>query len=338
MQGRLLRQARSMSSPLYTGLLERCAEDVAAHGPTATVLRGHGADPPDSALGLRLMASVHRLVLDGRAPELAHYYPSVGGRADPAAAWPALVALLEEHAEAIRELVARPLQTNEVGRSQALLCGFLVVAARTGLPLRLLEVGASAGLNLRWDHYRYEARGRRRGDPSSPVRLCSFDGVPEAFEAPATVASRRGCDPSPLDPATEEGRLTLTSSIWADQLHRLRHLRLALEVARRVPVEIDRAAAGPWLAGLLAEPAAAGVATVVFHSIVAQYLDPEERRHLEETITAAGSTATQRAPLAWLRMEPEGAECAVRLSLWPGGEDEIVARSGFHGDGVRPSR
>jgi len=117
-----------MSSPLYTGLLERCAEDVAAHGPAATVLRGHGADPPDSALGLRLMAGVHRLVLDGRAPQLVPYYPSVGGRADPAAAWPALAALLEERAEVIRELVARPLQTNEVGRSQALLCDFLVVA------------------------------------------------------------------------------------------------------------------------------------------------------------------------------------------------------------------
>jgi len=111
------------------------------------------------------MAAVHRLVLDGRAPQLVPYYPSVGGRADPAAAWPALVALLEERAEDLRELVSRALQTNEVGRSQALLCGFLVVSARTGLPLRLLEVGASAGLNLRWDHFHYEARGRRRGEP-----------------------------------------------------------------------------------------------------------------------------------------------------------------------------
>ena len=325
-----------MSSPLYTGLLERCAEDVAAHGPAATVLRGHGADPPDSALGLRLMAALHRLVLDGRAPQLVPHYPSVGGRADPAAAWPALVALLEDHAGVIRELVARPLQTNEVGRSQALLCGFLVVAARTGAPLRLLELGASAGLNLRWDHYHYEARGQRRGDPPSRVRLCSFDGVPAAFDVPVTVASRRGCDLAPLDPATEEGRLTLTSSIWADQLHRLRHLRLALEVARRVPVEIDRAAAGPWLADRLAA-AAPDVATVVFHSVVAQYLDPEERRHLEETIAAAGSAATPRAPVAWLRMEPEGAECAVRLKLWPSGRDEVIARCGFHGERVRPT-
>jgi Uncharacterized protein conserved in bacteria (DUF2332) len=33
------------------------------------------------------------------------------------------------------------------------------VAAQTGLPLRILEPGASAGLNLLWDHYRYEVDG-----------------------------------------------------------------------------------------------------------------------------------------------------------------------------------
>jgi len=334
-QRRLLRQARSMGSPLYAGLLERCADDVGAGGPAAKVLRGHGADPSDSALGLRLMAAVHRLVLDGRAPRLAPHYPSVGGRADPAAAWPALADLLEQRTEMIRELVARPLQTNEVGRSQALLCGFLEVAARTGLPLRLLEVGACAGLNLRWDLYQYEARGQKRGDLSSPVRLCSFEGVPRAFDVPVTIASRRGCDQAPVDPTTEEGRLTLTSCIWADHLHRLRHLRLALQVAARVPAEVDCAAAAPWLDDQLAIPAP-GVATVVFHSIVAQYLHPEERRRLEESIAAAGLAATRRAPVAWLRMEPEGAECALSLALWPSGVDAVIARCGFHGEGVRP--
>ncbi len=201
--------------------------------------------------------------------------------------------------------------------------------------MRLLEVGACAGLNLRWDLYQYEARGQKRGDLSSPVRLCSFEGVPRAFDVPVTIASRRGCDQAPVDPTTEEGRLTLTSCIWADHLHRLRHLRLALQVAARVPAEVDCAAAAPWLDAQLAIPAP-GVATVVFHSIVAQYLHPEERRRLEESIAAAGLAATRRAPVAWLRMEPEGAECALSLALWPSGEEAVIARCGFHGEGVRP--
>jgi len=324
------------NSPLYSGLLERCAADVAAGGPAALILRGHGDDSPEWALGLRLMAAVHRLVLDGRAPALAPYYPSVGGRADAEGAWPALHDLLEERTETIRELVARPLQTNEVGRSQALLCGFLLVAKQIGLPLRLLEVGASAGLNLRWDHYQYEARGRKRGDPSSPVRLCSFDQVPVAFDVPVNVVSRAGCDHEPLDPTTEEGRLTLMSCIWADHVHRLRLLRLALQVAPQVPVEVERAEAGSWLALKLAEPVPE-VTTVVFHSIVMQYLEEGQRRLLEEVIAAAATGATKESPVGWLRMEPEGAECAVRLTLWPCGRDEVVVRCGFHGEGVRPA-
>ena len=332
---RLLRQALSMNSPLYSGLLERCAEDTVAGGPCWAVLRGHESDPPDSALGLRLMAALHRLVLDGRAPELTPYYPSVGGRADVSAAWPVISGILEERADTMRDLVTRPLQTNEVGRSQGLLCGFLQVAARSGLPLRLLEVGAGAGLNLLWDHYHYEARGRRRGDLHSPVRLCSFDDVPDAFDLPVEINSRRGCDQAPVDPTTEEGKLTLMSCVWADHVHRVRQLRLALEVAQQVAVTIDRAAAAAWLTEQLAPPAD-GVATVIFHSIVMQYLAEGERKSFEQSVARAGAAATERAPLAWLRLEPAGAECAVTLTMWPSEKEAVVARCGFHGEGVRP--
>ena len=69
-QRRLLWQAHLMSSFLYSGLLEHCAADMTAGGPAARIMSGHGADPPDSHLGLWLMAAVHRLVLDGRPPSL----------------------------------------------------------------------------------------------------------------------------------------------------------------------------------------------------------------------------------------------------------------------------
>ena len=171
-----------LGSPLYARLLEHAATDVAAGGPVRELLRGHESDSPGSALALRLMGSMHRLVLEGQVPELAPYYPSVGGRADAEAAWPVFRTAVERHARALGMLLERPVQTNEVGRSSALLGGFLLVA-RTGLPLRLLEVGASAGLNLRWDLYRYECRGTAWGDPDSPVRLV------ETFEARPTFPS-----------------------------------------------------------------------------------------------------------------------------------------------------
>ena len=112
------------------------SDDAASGGPAWDVLRGHEADPTGSALALRFMGAVHRVVLQGRAPELARFYPSVDGTAagDP---WPAFRSVLGQHAARLREDVTRPVQTNEVGRSAALLGGFLLVAGRTGLPLRV---------------------------------------------------------------------------------------------------------------------------------------------------------------------------------------------------------
>ncbi|MDQ3941381.1 MAG: DUF2332 domain-containing protein [Actinomycetota bacterium] len=182
---------RALGSPLYERLLSAAAEDVVAGGPVWAVLAEHHSDPGGSALALRFMGAVHRLVLQGRGRELAAFFPSAGGdpheRGDP---WPAFRSLVEDARDELRSLVPRGVQTNEVGRAGALVGGFLLVARETGLPLRVLEAGASAGLNLRWDHYRYEARGATWGDPSSPVRLCDYNSeVPSRSRAPRRWSS-----------------------------------------------------------------------------------------------------------------------------------------------------
>jgi hypothetical protein len=324
-----------LGSPLYAHLLAGAADDAEAGGPLAALLAGHEHDRPASALALRLMGAVHRLVLGGRAPALAARYPSAGGDGDAAAAWPAFRELVASHLETLRPLVALPVQTNEVGRAAALAPGFLTVAAETGLPLRCLEVGASAGLNLRWDRFRYEGPGGAWGDPASPVVLrdCwTTGGLP--FATAVHVAERAGCDPSPVDPTTDDGRVTLEAYVWADQRERFAQLDAACDVARRVPVVVERAHGPDWLAVRLAAPRA-GVATVVYHSIVLQYLDAAGRGCLRDVIADAGARAAAAAPLAWLRLEPGGDEAELRLTVWPGGEERLLATAGFHGRGVR---
>lgn len=333
-----------LGSGLYAGLLERAAADVEAGGPTAELLRGHAEDPADSMLALRLMGAVHRRLLEGALPDLEPFYLQSGvpfappgskrHTAPKGSAWAAFRRALKTDFEAIRALLDHPVQTNEVGRCAALLPGFLAASAATGLPLRLLEVGASAGLNLRWDRYRYEADGFAWGDPGSPVRL-AFELEGEAPEPVAVeIAERRGCDRSPIDPASADGRLTLLAYLWPDQAKRLRRVGAAIDLAAAAaPVEIDRAAAASWTAQRLAEPRE-GLATVVFHSIVMLYLPEAERLEFERSVAAAGEAATERAPLAWLRMEAAGERAAVRLTTWPGGEDRLLALASYHGDVV----
>jgi hypothetical protein len=293
------------------------------------VLQGFEDDPGPSALALRLMGSVHRLVLRGEAPELALHYPSVGGV--PAEPWPAFLATLRTHVDELRVLVRRPVQTNEVARCAPLLGGFLEVARLTNLPLRLLEVGASGGLNLRFDRYRYELGGAAWGPEGSPVRLrTGLSGQPPLGVQPS-IASRAGCDPHPVDPSTEEGRITLQSYVWPDQPERLDRLRAALSIAAVVEAPVVRAGAADWIEGEV-RAETEGCATVVFHSIVMQYLDDEERERFERILRDAGARARPDAPLAWLRMEPAGERTEVRLTLWPAGEERTLARAGYHGD------
>lgn len=326
---------KRIGSPLYAELLRRAAADAEACGPVWELLRGHERDPADSMLALRMMGAVNRLALRGDEPALAGAYRD-GGR-DPEATWRAFRAALQGNAGELRRIIERPVQTNEVGRCAALLPGFLSVAAETGLPLRLLEVGASAGLNLRWDRYRYLGDGGSFswGPADSPVQIeFELDGAdrlpgPPQFE----VLDREGCDAAPVDPTTAEGRLTLLAYIWPDQSVRVRRAQAALEVVAACPASIDREGAAAWVERKLADPAP-GRATVLFHSIVLQYLDAAERVAFRAGIEDAARRARADAPLAWLRMEPAGEWAEVRLTTWPGGEDRHLARVGYHGSPV----
>jgi hypothetical protein len=327
----------SMGSPFYGELLGRMVDDVAAGGPVGRFLGDHLDSTYEEAVPLRFLGGVHRLVLAGQLPELAARFPSVGGDGDAGRAWSAVLEATERHGDAIRDALTRPPQTNEVGRSASLVGGFLVVARDHGLPLRVLELGTSAGLNLRFDRYCYEADGATYGEETSPVRFTGlWEGGRPPFDAPITVAERRGCDRDPIDAGTEEGRLTLLSYVWPGQTERFAMLRAALDVARDFPVTIDRADIPTWLGAQLRAPAV-GSATVVFHSITWQYLTDDERAAAEAELMSAGERATGDAPLAWLRLEPspDKSHAELRLTTWPGANERLLARCHYHLGPVR---
>jgi hypothetical protein len=333
-----------LGSPLYAGLLAHAGDDIEHGGVLTDVLAGHEDDPGRSALALRLAGAVHRIALSGRAPALAACYPSLGGVADVDAAWPEFRAVAAEHADEIQVLLATPPQTNEVGRSAILMGALLVVTQQCGLPIRLLEYGASAGLNLRADAFRYElADDVVIGDPSSRVVLPRPWAEPVSTWPPhltaVTVVERRGCDVAPADPLTDDGRLRLMSYVWPDQVERIARLRAAYAVAARVPAVVERLPAVEFLARELAVPRP-GVLTVVWHSVVWQYLGKTEREQVTDLLTEAGDRATAAAPLAHVAFEPNRPTPDRRyafvgtLQTWPGDGERVIAQGQGHGPPV----
>ena len=210
-----------LGSTLWAEMNRRLAADVERDGPTWALLAEHAEDSTDAAYPLRVLGGAHRLALAGEAPALAAHLPSTGGDGDADATWAALLELLESPPRGLLDALSRPPQTNEVGRAASMIGGFLVLAAETRRPLRALEIGSSAGLNLRFDRFRYEQGAAGFGPPDSPVRFADLwaDGQPP-FDAPLEVVARAGCDLDPVDPTTDDGRLTLLSYVWPDQEER----------------------------------------------------------------------------------------------------------------------
>ena len=301
---------RDVGSPLAAGILAAVANEVES-GSALT-----GALPPRVRFGdlpgLRVMSVVHRLAIERVAPLVALHLPTLGGTppvGEPAMnAWQqAVVDALASHPDALAQGLAQAPQTNETGRSALLRAALSALGAQR--PVRLMEIGASAGLNLRADHL--------PGDPSL-----------EAGPLPPVV-ERVGCDLAPVDPTTQEGRTLLSSYVWVDDVERFARLGAALEVAARVPATVVREDAADFAEGLELRE---GTTTVLWHSAMWAYLTPDTRRRILVESARLGSEATESARFAHVSWE------------WPGagaddaGAYELVLREwGGEADG-RPSR
>ena len=259
----------SLGSPFTARVLRILADDLGDGGVTADLVSGWPADPLTDVVPLRLAGALHALVLSGSAPELRVCYPP-NAMENSEQLRAAIMSALIGNDEIIRRFLESPPQTNEVARSAVLIGGFHFVAHRTRLPLRLLEIGASAGLNLVWDRYRYILGPNAWGPETSPVVLApEWRGRPLTLATDLRVVERSACDREPIDLDNPAARLRLRAYVWADQVERLRRLDTAVDLARDAGVRVERADAAEWVARQLAEPSE-GCATVLYHSIMWQ--------------------------------------------------------------------
>ena len=336
------RACTELGSPFMASLLDAAAGEHEHSGSIAGLLASWPGDPVADAVPLRLAAGLHALVLSGTAPELAAVYPASGQATDPALVWRTALAAIEAHRSEVEGFLDSPPQTNEVGRSAVLLGGFLEVASATGgKPMRLLEIGASAGLNQAWDQYRYELGDAGQwGPPGSPVTIqAEWNGPQPSLDAPVQVAERAASDSAPVNIEDEQARLRLRAYVWADQPARMALLDAAIVVIRRLGLRVEQGEAAAWVTKQLRKKVEQGV-TVLFHSIAWEYFPDETKALIRDAVDAAGREADMETPFAWLRLEPSagsgpgGGQPELRLTLWPGGEERCLAQAHTHGPPV----
>ena len=292
-------------------------------------------DPYADNVALRACGALHGLARSGFEPELASVYPPHSTTEHTL--WVTIVDVLRRHDHYLADQLASPPQTNEVARSGILLGAMLHVASRTGTPLEIFEIGASAGLNLAFDEYDYNlGEGRGWGAGLAPLTIDTVwrgTNLPP-LSASLLVAARHGCDLRPLDPAVAADRERLLSYIWADQAARLYRTAAAIQLAAAEKRHVDQADAVDWLDHHLRRPQAPGVTRVLFHTIVWQYLPAVSKARIETLLSELGAAATAQTPLAHISVEADETPAKgarIDLTLWPTGETVTLGRGDFHG-------
>ncbi len=326
------RWCERLGSPFTARLCAVLAETLdPANQIGARVLAWPG-DPMGDALALRLCGGLLALVRARQAARLGAIYPPAPPPSDEALRAAVAQTLAEQAAQLDPWLDGAP-QTNEVGRSAALMSGLLVLADRFALPLRLFELGASAGLNLQLDLYGYDLGGTPAGAAGSGLQLEPEWKGPPPPEAEVRIAGRSGVDLSPVDPLAARERLL--AYVWPDQPRRLAQLEAALDIAAENPPRLDRGDAADWLEARLGVEPEPGVCRVVLHSVAFQYFPAEAQQRIKKRLAKAGARASERAPLAWLRLEKlaQDAHFSLRLRIWPG-EGRLLAWSHPHGSWI----
>ncbi|HIM63538.1 MAG: hypothetical protein COB68_04760 [SAR202 cluster bacterium] len=188
------------------------------------------------------MAAVHWLLTKGAQHTVTEYYPDISPEmtthGDP---YPIFRSFCLEHGDEIVDLIStRLVQTNVVRRCAVLLPAFAVAMGRdAGQPLSLVEIGASAGLNLLWDRYSYTySDAQRWGDPDHPVQLSSIirgDLRPPLPDSIPKVVFRVGLDLSPVDISDPDAVDWLRALVWPERVDEAQMLEDALEMAKDDP-------------------------------------------------------------------------------------------------------
>ena len=261
-----------------------------------------------------LLGAVHDLLLGGARDPLAEYYPSVGGvrevDGEVADRFSRFALLRSDEVRAI--IRTRRTQTNEVAR-----CGPLVLGlSRLPGPLALIDVGASAGLNLQLDRYAYRfGEAPRIGPPDTPLTLrCVFEGAQPPPERLPEIVWRRGIDLDPRDPRDPATVRWLEALVWPEHAERRERLRAALEVASAQPFEVRQGDALRLLPQV-AQDAPPGATLVVTHCMTLTYFSEEDRARVTRLCRSLGAHELSLEPgqdrhARWVPLTLDGAQLA----------------------------
>lgn len=359
-------------SPLYAGILDALALWLAGpDGDAATAVRRRftafvaaQAWETDLEPILKLAAALHSFVLAGdpRVVSLRPYYRTVTSAADVTPVGEAFAGDLRSALDGlgddlIRAARAWEIQTNETARGVVWLLPAVLLQVEAAY---LVELGASAGLNLLADLRRFDLRwpdgaGVTLGRAEAPQFEIACEGPSPGTPTARTpeVLGRTGADARPVDLDVPGAEAQLAACVWGDQPQRMERLREALGLRRelhgtsqaarlvraRLPDELEE-----FLAGAVPTQPVAPV--ILFDTYMTAYFNDVDHGALVRAVEAFARawTLRHRLPWLWVRFEPPRAGepaapqvgwCRWWVEVWTQGRRRTIELGWSHPHCVR---
>lgn len=301
----------------------------AAHDPEILELASEFETPLPQNL---LLASVQLLLEPG--DDLARWYPSRRTDAVPPDedTYPAFRSFVFDHRDEIVELGrTKHVQTNEPRRCAVVLPYLAQEADRLGEPVHVIEIGASAGLNLCFDKYAYRYTSGTTIGHSTLVLEAEDRGLVPVPERTPFVQHRVGIDLHPVDVTDPAEVAWLDALVWPEHAERRRRLATALAIRRTEKLEMVRGDASAVISGV-ARRLPTGGPLLIWHSFTLNQFTAEQRDALD---AAVSEIARRRSVsrIGWEYWDRNQAWPEVRVGLT---RDSMrsVARGHPHGEWV----
>ncbi|WP_280471080.1 DUF2332 family protein, partial [Nocardia cyriacigeorgica] len=316
-------------------LLRALAADAAAGGIVAELLSPHS--PPGGKASshpvFRLIQAVHHRALSGLEPDVARWHTVMGGQpahteADLRTMAQDVLQTIRDHAAELAPFLLRGTQINDPARARLLLPVEILAAVATGLPVRVLSVGACGMLDARAHLYRYRFADAEYGNPDAATviddrwtaRPDQVDRIRNLLDVRPQVIEVAGADLDPLQADNIEDQRRLAAGFVGTDNDAVRRIQTSFIDAQRAgDMPIDQESALTWLPRRLAQDRT-GSATIVWDSMLRRYLTPEQNAELDTVIAQAGAAATARDPLIYAKYEIiDGAE-ALTVRMYTGSD------------------
>ena len=322
-------EARGLASPIYEELALGVSNDDDI---LSIALKTKSHQPAPNML----FAAVQYLLLKGIEHPLAQYYPIISRetqrRESP---FPSFREFCLLYRESIIELIrTRRTQTNVVRRCTCLLPAFSIVSEESGLPLALIDVGASAGLNLNFDRYCYSYQRSTEdklnwGSEDARIHLEAELRSRASFPRLApeiAVASRDGIDLEPVDLSNPDQLLWLRALIWPEHTERHQQLIEAAKEFSHSDIHLHAGDAVDVLPNLISTIPNEH-ALVVYSTIALYQFTLEDRKRL----TRALLEACEERPVWQIALEGNDPMLSITRYREGKSDTEILADASPHG-------